>query len=239
MFSKKYLAALCLAFSFSATAHADFELTNHRGTGCPTGTARAVVSPDGQSMSILFDRLLAAVPQTDGNNDNDQATEENDAPMGRRDDRLDHKVCNLVITATLPQGERVQSLDISLDYRGFTHVERGVRAAFRSSLLQRKGLGRDDNAVIPLEQKVWRGNQAERAGTQDDDWNIHTVKSIPVQSRCASRADRSIRFVLRNVLVAQIQRQGAPDGRTGQISLDSSDLRGQMKFAMRTQRCAR
>lgn len=60
------------------------------GTGCPGGSASVVVSPDGQELSILFDKYIAQ--------------------NGR-------KSCNLTIPIKVPSGYQISLFDA--DYRGY------------------------------------------------------------------------------------------------------------------------
>ncbi len=65
------------------------------GSGCPGGTADVNVSPDGQELSILFDKFIAL-----GNNP-----------------RESRKSCNLTIPIQVPQGFQISLYDA--DYRGY------------------------------------------------------------------------------------------------------------------------
>ncbi len=212
-----------------------FEEPVLRGTGCPTGTAHVVMSPDGQSMSILFDRFLAQVPQTDGNNDNDVVDDEKPEVGSKSDARLNQKVCNIVVSALLPPGMRADQFQVSYDYRGFVQADPGVRLVYRSLLLERQGLAAPAQRSL-LERRVWRATP--QTGAVAEDFSIRSTQTIAANSRCAQRGDpgsRRIRFVLRNVVISQIL-ANRPD-RTGQIALDSGDFRGQMGFSMTTSRC--
>jgi hypothetical protein len=65
------------------------------GSGCPADSASVTVSPDGQELSILFDKFTAM-----GNNPNES-----------------RKSCNLSIPIKVPQGFQVSLYDA--DYRGY------------------------------------------------------------------------------------------------------------------------
>ncbi|MEM7553890.1 MAG: DUF4360 domain-containing protein [Cyanobacteria bacterium P01_A01_bin.84] len=65
------------------------------GNGCPEGSANVTVSPDGQELSILFDKFIADASKP-------------------RDSR---KSCNLSIPIKVPQGYQVSLYDA--DYRGY------------------------------------------------------------------------------------------------------------------------
>lgn len=207
-----------------------------RGTGCPAGTARTVISPDGQSMSILFDRFTSQVPQTDGNNDNDVSDDEKPEVVSKRDARLNQRVCNMVVSAVLPAGMRADELRVSFDYRGFVQADPGVRLVYRSALLERQGLAAGGVGRTLLERRVWRPNP--QAGAVSEDFNIRSTQSLQVRSRCAPNGatpERRVRFVLRNVLISQIM--GNRPDRAGQITLDSGDVQGQMGFRLTTSAC--
>ncbi|WP_373542555.1 DUF4360 domain-containing protein [Chamaesiphon sp.] len=68
---------------------------NYGGNGCPAQSASVSVSPDGQELSILFDKFIAMG---------------NDASQSR-------KSCNLSIPIKVPQGFQISLYDA--DYRGY------------------------------------------------------------------------------------------------------------------------
>ncbi|NDJ25179.1 DUF4360 domain-containing protein [Nostoc sp. B(2019)] len=90
-------ATLMTAFVNPAFAEPKVEITGagYGGSGCPGGTASVNVSPDGQELSILFDKFIAL-----GNNP-----------------RESRKSCNLTIPIKVPQGFQISLYDA--DYRGY------------------------------------------------------------------------------------------------------------------------
>ncbi|OKH52843.1 hypothetical protein NIES2101_13385 [Calothrix sp. HK-06] len=96
---KAFLAAtILLAASVSpASANDKVEIkgASYGGNGCPHQSASVSVSPDGQELSILFDKFTAL-----GNN-----------PAESR------KSCNLSIPIKVPQGFQISLYDA--DYRGY------------------------------------------------------------------------------------------------------------------------
>src|SRR4051794_8493406 len=68
--------------------------------GCPDGTSRVVMSPDGQSMTVLFDVFSVSAG----------------GPTGRI---ADSKFCNVQIPLTVPAGSRLGVYRI--DYRGYAN----------------------------------------------------------------------------------------------------------------------
>jgi Domain of unknown function (DUF4360) len=102
---------------------------SYAGSGCPSQSASVNVSPDGQELTILFDKFAAI-----GNN-----------PMESR------KSCNMSIPIKIPQGFQVSLYDA--DYRGYVapNTSGTLRAEYffagnRGSVFQRTfGGGTDYN----------------------------------------------------------------------------------------------
>jgi Domain of unknown function (DUF4360) len=93
------LATLITAPIAPALANSRVEIgqPGYGGNGCPAGSASATVSPDGQELTVLFDKFMAL-----GNSPN--ASE-------RR------KSCNMTIPIRVPQGFQISLYDA--DYRGY------------------------------------------------------------------------------------------------------------------------
>ena len=79
------------------------------GNGCPAGSAAATLSPDGKSLSILFDNYIVQAGGTSGNT-------------------VDRKSCNIAIPVTVPAGYSVSVFKI--DYRGFNSLPQGASSQF-------------------------------------------------------------------------------------------------------------
>jgi hypothetical protein len=105
------LAATSLAASLmSMPAQADgisLGEPSYGGTGCPGGTASAVLSPDARSLSILFDAYTVEA-------------------MGQK--RVDRKSCNVAIPVHVPQGLSISVVQV--DYRGFNSLPQGALSSF-------------------------------------------------------------------------------------------------------------
>lgn len=223
------LLSLLSSLSFAQDNDFNFEIITLRGTGCPTGSTTVIPTPDQQVVTILFDRFSAQAPQSDGNNDNGEAGEDG-APSTRLDSRLSQKVCNIVINARIPQGHKVDSATISFDYRGTTVLDKGAIAAFRGNLVEIKGprgQGREKN---PLFVKRWVNPIFE-------DWQVSNSVNVAANSACAARGDRNFRFVIRNTVVARIAPNVNPANTSALISLDTADLKGNMKLKVNFSPC--
>lgn len=80
---------LCAAMMLSAPVFAVDGITlgepGYGGTGCPSGSVSATLSPDATSLSLLFDKYQVAVGGTTG-------------------ESFDRKSCNIAIPVRVPQG---------------------------------------------------------------------------------------------------------------------------------------
>ncbi len=111
---KTLLPVMFLAFmplSLLAENPSDVRLGNpeYGGTGCPAGSAAVAISPDAQSLSILFDKFVAEAGGTT-----------------RR--TMDRKTCNIAVPVLVPQGYSVSVFQI--DYRGFNSLPYGAYSNF-------------------------------------------------------------------------------------------------------------
>lgn len=109
MFAKMLMTGAVLALSVSHATAADtisLGAPSYGGNGCPAGSAAATVSPDGSSLSILFDSYSVEA--------------------GGRNPSIARKSCNLSIPVHVPNGFSISL--ISADYRGFVDVPRAGSA---------------------------------------------------------------------------------------------------------------
>ncbi len=223
------VASLCL--SVAAHAQVSFNSLTHAGTGCPQGTVSSVISPDGSSISILFDEFRAEVPQFDGNNDNGELPRGPGAPRGRNTPSLQHRSCSLSFTASLPPGVRAETLEVSLQARGATIFDQGVDGYFSSILVGFNGLARSRGNPTVVARRSFR----TRRGPIDESW-VETPRAvIPLGSGCSGAQGRDIRFDLKNHIQAEIA--SGDTGRRGLISVDSNDVNGLLRFTVRTVPC--
>lgn len=81
------------------------------GSGCPGGSASVTLSPDGKSLTLIFDQFIV----------------EAGGPTRKR---IDRKNCDIAIPVHVPQGMSVSILEV--DYRGFNALPSGAMARFSS-----------------------------------------------------------------------------------------------------------
>ncbi len=81
------------------------------GTGCPQGSASAALTPDGKTLSVLFDSYVAEAG-------------------GMSMKQVDRKNCTVAIPVHVPQGLSVSILQV--DYRGFNSIPSGGMSMFQA-----------------------------------------------------------------------------------------------------------
>lgn len=129
------LSALVLA-SVAAQAQSGISLgqPSYGGNGCPAGSASVSITPDGKTMSVLFDSFAAEAGSTTGR-------------------RIDRKSCNLRVPVRVPQGYSVAL--IGVDYRGFNAIPgNGAYTEFRAEYFYAGSRG-------PVFQQRFSGPRAE------------------------------------------------------------------------------
>ena len=82
---------------------------SYNGTGCPLGTVSATLSPDAQSLSILFGAFQAEAGGTSGKT-------------------VDRKACQIAVPVRVPQGYSVSV--IKIDYRGYKRLPYNASGTF-------------------------------------------------------------------------------------------------------------
>jgi hypothetical protein len=102
-FLKKSVLLTLITTSLSAFAQDDISLgfPSYGGTGCPNGSASATLTPDGKSLSIIFDSFVTEAGPQSGKT-------------------LDRKNCDIAIPVHVPQGFSLSV--IAVDYRGFVSL---------------------------------------------------------------------------------------------------------------------
>jgi Domain of unknown function (DUF4360) len=229
---KIFFLLLFITFSQFGFSQVVFKELTHRGTGCPAGTVTSVASPDGSSMSVIFDEFRAEVPQFDGNNDNEEL------PRGNRERRrnsatVQHKACALSFTATLPPGTKADALELSLQARGATMFDQGIEGSFSAVLIGFRGLAQHRGNPTVVARRVFRSKSAPI----DESWIESPRALVSLQSGCSGPSGRDIRFDLKNHITAEISDDFK--NRHGVITVDSNDVNGLLKIELRTTPCFR
>ena len=211
----KLFKLLVLGSMMSSPLMADsqfrFKDINLMGEGCPQGTFSVVESPDEQTVSIIFDQFSVEVPN------------------GHR--LVDSKGCNIHVSTILKDDERVDAIDISVDYRGFVSVEGAATAQLQTHLLSWEGPQRGR-----LNKRTLAINERWSAGVMDD-WFINKTSTVKVNSNCARKGDDIAEFRLKNTLMAAIPSRGNTRGSLALLTFDSSDLKGEFKLKLKTKTC--
>ncbi len=112
-FAKTIATAALLTFTFAASAQDSIQLgfPAYGGNGCPNGSASATLSPDGRSLSVIFDQFVTEAGPASGRT-------------------LDRKSCNIAVPVHVPNGFSVSIL--AVDYRGFVALPAGATARLQA-----------------------------------------------------------------------------------------------------------
>lgn len=108
----KIIGALIGVFCVATAAQADdisLGIPGYGGSGCPSNSVSATLSPDAKALSLLFDEYVVQAGGDTGKS-------------------LDRKTCNVAIPVHVPQGRSVSVL--AVDYRGFNQLPSGARSTF-------------------------------------------------------------------------------------------------------------
>lgn len=115
MFSlvKKIATLSLLAATLSSFAQDSIQLgyPAYGGNGCPNGSASATVSPDGKSLTLIFDQFITEAGPAAGKT-------------------IDRKSCNIAVPVHVPNGFSISVL--AVDYRGFVSLPVGANARLQA-----------------------------------------------------------------------------------------------------------
>lgn len=222
---KKTILLLSLVSSITATlAHAEnFQLQNVRvgGLGCPPESTQVMISTDNETASILFSQFESKVPVI------------STSPKVQRD--ISTLNCNIFVDVKLPLGMKMDSLNVDVDMRGFTFLDKKVTGSFKSYLVSKSGLGTESRNQIPelIHNKTWGAT----ADAQEEDFSIRISKAMTLPSNCSNGGSTDvITLRLQNTLSSQIL-AGAGAQAQGSITMDSSDISGGFKISAKTSAC--
>ena len=229
----KIFLSLLITLSVFADDNFSFTEITLRGTGCKKGAAQVVTSPNDQAISFLFDDFKVEVPNKVGDNDNDDADDaDNQVPDSKLNAKLDHKVCNIVLNTNLKAEEQVDHLEFDVDFRGFAALEKGAMARFRARLLSWNGPERAQRkGGQQIAAKIWEGNSI------NENWTVTQKINLPVNSPCSRKDDRNFRLNLKTILQARILKNQSADSTFASLTMDSSDVTGQLKMKVVTKKC--
>ena len=183
------LSALALAGTANAQQDIALGTPGYGGTGCPSGTVSATLSPDNKSLSLIFDEYQVSAGGTTGRS-------------------FDRKSCNVAIPVFVPEGYSVAVL--SIDYRGFNRLPRRASSQFnveyffaggRGPAFRRTFYGALDsdyliNNELTVQSMVWsacgadvnlRTNSSMRVSTANNAEAMATVDSQDVNAAIVYR----------------------------------------------------
>lgn len=220
-----FILALAALAALPSKAQMRFVNETYRGNGCPVNSVAFVTSPDGQSVSVLYQNFSVVIP------DPNQGQIPGSTVRRRFDPFRSSRGCNLSFDIEVSAGVMVDALEVSIFNRGATILDPGVRASVSTTFLGYSSFGgRVAPQSVTIENRAWGG-----AGPVNEDWVSNPVVTVPIRSACASASARTMRFDLLSALDAQIV-NGNPRA-NGLVNLDSTDVNGSMRIRVITRRC--
>lgn len=226
---ERLLVFVICAFSYAASAQV-FQNVEVRGLGCPEGSSSVVVSPDGKSLSILFNDFKVEVPNLLSSDNSEAVALGLITPAMAKNGTADINICNISFILELPADFLNHQLEVGLDYRGHVFMEQGLRSMFRSMLFQNvidpnTPVSRPIRSIV--ENQSWLSAQSEL----DQDLIINTKKIINVASGRPARvngAKSKLNINFKNVIGLMTIRPNDPISSFGQLTIDSNDISGKM-----------
>ena len=170
------LAAIAITSMFATFAYADdisLGQPGYGGTGCPSGSVSATLSPDSKSLSLLFDTYLVQAGGDSGK-------------------AFDRKSCNIAIPVHVPQGLSISVL--AIDYRGYNNVPVGANSQFNVEYFfaGARGPSFTKNYNGPLDENYLIHNQLTAQSIVwspcGADVNLRTNSSIRVTTKANKQA---------------------------------------------------
>lgn len=199
-FLKSTLSSLLLMCSLGAAAadgpgRVTVRAVRSSGQGCPIGSARADISADAQTFSLLMDEYVAQADRT--------------KPTARRD-------CDIEVDLDIPSGWTYAL--ISADYRGFVDVPNGATASQRViyAFEQTRGMpGYRGDRGFAFKATEFRGPQS-------GDYTIHNeIEATTAPRSLCSRGGTQTLYMNTLLMARMMSARGAND--TSMIALDSLD----------------
>jgi hypothetical protein len=191
----------------SSSYGGDFAITdvNLGGSGCPVNSASATFSPDGKTLSILFDEYYVEA--------------------GGDNRKLERKNCNVAIGVHVPQGMSVSVFKV--DFRGYVMVPADIkRKAYAQFNVEYFFAGQRGPKLV----KKW---QSKKHTEIDEDFLLSDllVGQAMVWSACG--ADTTIR--------ANTSIRAKTNKANDEVyaSVDSVDVRGELKYHLQWKKCRR
>lgn len=227
---KKFFLISFFLLQNSFAQQIEFGELTYEGTGCPDGTLTSVVSPDGASLSILFDQFMVEVPSRGAITGPTRPGR--NAPTRATGQHEDHKTCHLKFKATLPEGVMATHLEVNVQARGSAVLDQGIQAYLSTILLNYHGLAQY-RRVSPTVLDTYFLRSVRKP--IDENWVRDQKAEVAINSECSRSGNKSIQFELRNHLNAEIINRDLM--KSGLVMVDSNDMNGQLKISLRTKRC--
>ena len=212
---RQFIFIVLFSIQVSTQAYAQIQLigTDSRGTGCPVGSARVVLTPENSVFSILYDQM------------------DTKAAGSRKEQR---KQCDTTITLQIPAGQQLEFNFVR--YNGFMGLENSSswgyvnsRAYFLDGTVQFPGMTpqKSTDLSAPILRFFQPGPREENFT-----WTGEYKGTYPrIVSPCNGRAVVRVR--------AEVITSIGPEGGSGMTTLDTADGVFSQTYKMTLRACGK
>ncbi|MEZ0392139.1 MAG: DUF4360 domain-containing protein [Pseudobdellovibrionaceae bacterium] len=180
-----------------------------KGTGCPTGTARAVLSPDGSAISILFDEFMLEIKR------------KQEYPESQI-----KRTCYFKIPVSAPPGFMIEASRI--DYRGYAQFTKQTTAYLTTA----------GPILNPMQNDVTVRPKITRIPPGDDVFTIsHTIKPNYHTAKC--KKGKTLEFSTEIKFVGPLINRPNFIMEEALLVIDSADIanEGDIQIGIRLKEC--
>lgn len=204
---------LCLNFrAISSQAQVELKHAYTKGTGCPIGTARVVLTPDNSTFSILYDQMTTSASGI--------------RVTGRKN-------CDAFITLTFPRGKMLE-LE-AVEYRGFLSLDGPGAWGYVSSkayflngkVVTPEGLRMISTDMSAPIYRFFRQGPLE----QNFEWNSSDFKGRSGRAMSPCLGETTVK------VLTEVMASNGPEGGKGVVSLDTADGTFSQKYRMILKNC--
>ncbi|MDH4467470.1 MAG: hypothetical protein QE271_05375 [Bacteriovoracaceae bacterium] len=184
------------------------------GKGCPSPQQSTLISPDGGSLSIIFQGLSLEYPFVGDPSTQGDVRELRGLVTGDLLGVTVFKSCNVSLEFQVPNGQYVESAAVKVDWRGSIFLEKGISGrlktlvtypAFRSGRLSR--------ASTVLIDKAWRES--------DEEFTLTNSQKVISALGCNTGSTQTIEF--KQILLLTPTSRATQSGASALLTTDTSD----------------
>lgn len=186
----------------------------YTGKGCPSSQQGTIISPEGTSLSILFQGLSLQYPFTGDPSTQGDVRDLRGLVPGQFIGQTIFKSCNVSLEFQVPAGKFVESAVVSVDWRGGILLDPGINARLKTLVTYPAYRdGRLSRASTALIDKLWTQG--------DEEFTLTNNQKVISALGCQAGNLQTIEF--KHILLLNPTHRGIAAGSTAILSTDSAD----------------